>query len=81
MAHIVPRVEGVVTEVNKKLGDSVKAGEIIAVIESRELADIKAGYLAAVERYEMASWLLTGRRNYGRRKYLRSRIIWTRNRL
>ncbi len=54
MAHVVPRVEGVVTEVNKKLGDTVKAGEVIAVIESRELADAKAGYLAAVERCEMA---------------------------
>jgi cobalt-zinc-cadmium efflux system membrane fusion protein len=54
MAHIVPRVEGVVAEVNKKLGDTVKAGEVIAVIESRELADAKAGYLAAVERYEIA---------------------------
>jgi len=39
MAHIVPRVEGVVTKVNKKLGDTVKAGEVIAVIESQELAD------------------------------------------
>jgi len=53
MAHVVPRVEGVVTKVNKKLGDTVKAGEVIAVIESRELADSKAAYLAAVERYEM----------------------------
>lgn len=54
MAHVGPRVEGVVTEVNKKLGDTVKAGEVIAVIASQELADVKAGYLAAVERYEMA---------------------------
>jgi len=54
MAHIVPRVEGVVTEVYKKLGDTVKTDEVIAVIESRELADAKAGYLAAVERYEMS---------------------------
>jgi len=53
MAHVVPRVEGVVTEVYKKLGDSVRAGEVIAVIESRELADAKASYLAAVESYEM----------------------------
>ncbi len=55
MAHVVPRVEGVVTEVSKKLGDTVMADEVIAVIESRELADAKAGFLAAVERYEMAT--------------------------
>lgn len=54
MAHIVPRVEGVVAEVSKKLGDNVKSGEVIAVIESQQLADAKAGYLAAVERYRMA---------------------------
>jgi len=53
MAHVVPRVEGVVSGVYKKLGDTVKAGEVIAVIESRELADAKAAYLAAVEKYEM----------------------------
>ena len=56
MAHVVPRVEGVVAEVKKTLGDTVKAGEVIAVIESRELADAKADFLAAIERYEMAKW-------------------------
>ena len=55
MAHVVPRVEGVVTTVSKKLGDTVMADEVIAVIESRELADAKAGFLAAVERYAMAT--------------------------
>ena len=54
MAHVVPRVEGVVAQVGKKLGDTVNASEVIAVIESQDLADAKAGYLAAVERYEMA---------------------------
>lgn len=56
MAHIVPRVTGVVTQVNKKLGDTVRNGESIAVIESQELADAKALYLSSVERYEMAKW-------------------------
>ncbi len=54
MAHVTPRVSGVVTEVRKSLGDSVKAGEILAVLESRELADIKAEYLGAVARLELA---------------------------
>ena len=54
MAHIVPRVSGVVGEVKKKLGDAVKAGEVMAVIRSRDLADAKAGYLAAIERYNLA---------------------------
>ncbi|MFC1675514.1 efflux RND transporter periplasmic adaptor subunit [Planctomycetota bacterium] len=54
MAHIVPRVSGVVSEVKKKLGDAVKAGEVMAMIRSRDLADAKAGYLAAIERYDLA---------------------------
>jgi len=54
MAHIVPHVSGIVGEVKKKLGDAVKAGEVMAVIRSRDLADAKAGYLAAIERYELA---------------------------
>lgn len=54
IAHIVPRVEGIVIEVDNKLGDFIQAGEIAAVIESRELADIKASYIASFERYQIA---------------------------
>ncbi len=54
LTYIVPRVQGIVTDVRKNLGDVVKAGETIAVIESRELADAQAEYMSAVERYEIA---------------------------
>jgi len=54
VAHIVPRVPGVVREVQKNLGDRVKKGEVLAVLESRELADAKAGFLAARERAGLA---------------------------
>ncbi len=54
LAHIVTRVAGVATEVRKTLGDKVVQGEIMAVVESRELADAKAGYLAAHQRLELA---------------------------
>jgi membrane fusion protein, heavy metal efflux system len=36
VAHIVPRFPGVVTAVRHQLGDTVKAGEVMAVIESNE---------------------------------------------
>lgn len=55
MVHIVPRVPGIVREVKKKLGDPVKKGEVMAVIESRDLADAKATYLASIERLDLAS--------------------------
>ncbi|NLZ05311.1 MAG: efflux RND transporter periplasmic adaptor subunit [Phycisphaerae bacterium] len=54
LAHIVTRVAGVATEVRKTLGDKVVQGEIMAVVESRELADAKAGYLAARQRLDLA---------------------------
>ena len=55
MVHIVPRVPGIVRQVKKKLGDPVKKGQVMAVIESRDLADAKATYLASIERLELAN--------------------------
>jgi cobalt-zinc-cadmium efflux system membrane fusion protein len=52
--HIVPRIAGIVQRVNKTLGDDVKPGEVLAVIESRELAETKAAYLAAKQRLALA---------------------------
>lgn len=52
--HVVSRVPGIVQEVRKHLGDPVRAGEVLAVIDSRELADAKATYLAARERISLA---------------------------
>ena len=54
MAHVAPRVGGVVLEVHASLGDSVRAGQLLAVLESRELADAKALFLASVERLKLA---------------------------
>jgi cobalt-zinc-cadmium efflux system membrane fusion protein len=54
MAHVVPRVSGIVREVRMTVGDQVKAGELMAAIESRELADGKAAFLAAIEREALA---------------------------
>ncbi len=53
VAHIVPRVPGIVLEVNKALGDSVEVGDVLAVLESRELANAKAAFLASKERREL----------------------------
>jgi len=59
LAHIVPHVPGVASEVHKNLGDRVQAGAVLAVIESRELADLKAAYLAAVEKASLAQAIFT----------------------
>ena len=54
LIHVVPRVSGVVREVRKNLGDGVRAGEVMVVISSRELADLRSAYLAALERADLA---------------------------
>jgi cobalt-zinc-cadmium efflux system membrane fusion protein len=56
VSHIVPRVAGVVFEARKNLGDTVEKGEILAVIDSRDLGEAKSRYLVAVEREKLASY-------------------------
>jgi multidrug efflux pump subunit AcrA (membrane-fusion protein) len=45
MAHIVPNAAGVVRQVLKSVGDKVKAGEVLAWLESSELGKAKVDYL------------------------------------
>ncbi len=52
LAHVVPRLQGVVTEVLKSAGDQVRRGDLMAVIHSRELADAKSTYMAATHHVE-----------------------------
>ncbi len=47
VVHMVPRAAGIATEIYKTLGDSVKAGEDLARIDSADLASAKLDYFAA----------------------------------
>ena len=47
VARVSVRVLATVAELRKKLGDSVEQGEVVAVIESRDVAEAKSEYLAA----------------------------------
>jgi cobalt-zinc-cadmium efflux system membrane fusion protein len=53
-ALVTPYVSGYVKEIRKRQGDRVQKGEVMAVLESRELADAGALYLAARERLVLA---------------------------
>ena len=46
VAHLVPRVGGLVREVRKTVGDRVEEGEVLAVLESAELGEAKVTYLS-----------------------------------
>ncbi len=59
LTHVVSPVEGMISEVKKTLGDSVKKGDLLAVLQSRELGELKATYLATLKRLEFEETLLT----------------------
>lgn len=54
LAYIVPRVPGYVTKIDRPIGSTVKAGDALAFIESRELAEMKNAYLGAREKAPLA---------------------------
>jgi len=47
IAHVSVKLSGTVAELRKNIGEDVAKGEVIAVLESREVADAKSEYLAA----------------------------------
>lgn len=54
LAHIMPRVSGMVRNVTKSVGDHVEPDEVLASLESRELSEAKAIHLAAKQRLAVA---------------------------
>lgn len=53
-AHIVPRTPGVAESVSADLGQSVRKGQVLAVISSPLLADLRSASLAAQRRLGLA---------------------------
>lgn len=53
-AHVVPRVAGVVAEVRKNLGDRVQRGEVMAILNSGDVATAKEAYIESIHRLELA---------------------------
>src|SRR6267378_4517547 len=47
IARVSVRLSAIVAELRKKIGDTVAKDEILAILESREVADAKSEYLAA----------------------------------
>lgn len=54
VAHVTPRVAGVIREVKRQLGDAVKKGDVLAVLDSRELADLQREASTSRERLALA---------------------------
>lgn len=54
LAHILPKVSGIAIEAKKNIGEKVYQGDLLAVLESREMADIKAEFLSALQKERLA---------------------------
>jgi cobalt-zinc-cadmium efflux system membrane fusion protein len=79
IVHVAVKLSGTVAELRKNIGDKVVKGEVIAVLESREVADAKSEYLAAKLTNELQQDLsardkaLWDSRAGAEQQYLRSR--------
>lgn len=54
VVYVVPRLAGVVESVGANAGDSVRKGQVLAVISSQALADLRSELLAAQKRLSLA---------------------------
>ncbi|TDH62315.1 efflux RND transporter periplasmic adaptor subunit [Dankookia rubra] len=82
LAHVPARVAGIVTALNKRLGETVAAGEVLAVVESAEIATAKGDYLAALRTTELARVTFEREQRLWQRKisaeqdFLKARTDW-----
>src|SRR5437667_11679884 len=57
IGHVPAKVIGTVVELRKRLGDVVQKGEVVAYLESREVADAKSEFLTAGANLELQTTL------------------------
>jgi cobalt-zinc-cadmium efflux system membrane fusion protein len=69
LAHLVPKVSGIVSNVQVSLGEEVKEGQILATIDSPELAELQTDYLEKIRTLELS------RRTFERKQYLKQENI------
>jgi cobalt-zinc-cadmium efflux system membrane fusion protein len=65
LARVPAKVVGTVTEMRKRLGDPVVKGEVVAVLDSREIADAKSEYLTASVNFDLQKTM-----------FERAQILW-----
>lgn len=81
-ARVPARVAGIITALNRRLGDTVRAGEVLAVIEGGEIATVKGEYLGALRTIELArvtferEQRLWARRVSAEQDFLKARTDW-----
>ncbi|WP_162161295.1 efflux RND transporter periplasmic adaptor subunit [Afipia birgiae] len=68
IGHVPSKVIGTVIELRKRLGDAVQKGEIVAFLDSREVADAKSEFLTASTNLELQTTLFERERTLWERK-------------
>ncbi len=76
IVHVVPNVSGIVTKIYKKVGDRVRKDEPIATLESREMAEAKANYLAAQRRWQLKDTIVEKERGLAAKKISAEVELW-----
>lgn len=82
LARVPARIAGIVTILHRRLGDQVAAGDLLAEIESAEIATIKGDYLAALRTTELVrvtferEQRLWQRRISAEQDFLKARTDW-----
>jgi len=66
-ARVAPRIPGRVVRIESDFGDTVRAGDLLAVLDSPELGEAQAAYLARLAEYRVA-----------RRALERAEALWRR---
>ncbi|NOJ39886.1 efflux RND transporter periplasmic adaptor subunit [Bradyrhizobium sp. WSM 1791] len=68
IGHVPAKVIGTVVELRKRLGDVVQKGEVVAYLESREVADAKSEFLTAGANLELQTTLFERERSLFEKK-------------
>lgn len=63
IAHVLPKVTGIAIKAYKNLGEEVHEGDILATLESREIAEAKAAYLTALKKEQLTTNTLSREKN------------------
>lgn len=69
IAHVLPKASGIAVAANKNLGERVQKGEVLAVLDSKEVAEAKSSLLTALKTEELTS------KTYQREKSLQEKNI------
>ncbi len=65
VGRVAAKVIGTVAELKKRLGDPVTAGEVVAILDSREVADAKSEFIGAMVNFNLQDTL-----------YQREKTLW-----